>query len=246
MHIPGIGKETENHIWKNNIHNWYQFLDNHQKLDMGQSRKEHLHSYVKQSIKAYKTQNHKFFLDLLPSNLHWRAYNDLKRQCCFLDIETTGLDKRNDDITMIGVYNGEQSKIFIKGKNMKDFAKEIHKYPMIITFNGRCFDIPFIQSKMPHLNLNKFHIDLRFAMKELGFYGGLKKIEQVLGLSRDENIQGIDGFEAVRLWYRYRRGDKEALQTLINYNKADIENLKILMEFTFKRLKQKEFHSIID
>ncbi len=174
-------------------------------------------------------------------NLHWRAYPELKNNCCFLDIETTGLDKHNDDITMIGLYDGKESKVFINGKNLKDFQKEIVKYPMIVTFNGRCFDVPFIQNKFPKLNLNKFHIDLRFAMANIGYTGGLKRIEREVGIQRDSDLKEVDGFEAVRLWYKYKRGDKEALDTLVRYNIADIENLKTLMELTYTKLKEKSF-----
>ena len=32
---------------------------------------------------------------------------------------------------------------------------------------------------------------------------------------RDFSVDGIDGFEAVNLWYRYKRGNMEALQRLL-------------------------------
>jgi len=125
--------------------------------------------------------------------------------------------------------------------NLADFRKEIENYSMIITFNGYCFDLPFIKTKFPGINLDKCHTDLRFAIRELGFSGGLKSIESQIGIARDDNIKDIDGFEAVRLWNKYRRGDKKALSLLIEYNKADIENLKVMMDFTFERLKEKTF-----
>ena len=243
LHIPGIGKQTENQIWKNNIYNWHEFLENHYKISLSGSRKQYLYYHVQKSIQAYNNQNHEFFLENLPGKEHWRCYKDLNP--CFLDIETTGLDRYHDDITLIGIYDGKQSKIFIKGKNLGEFQKEIQKYPLIISFNGKCFDIPFINAKFPNLNLNKFHIDLRFAMRELGYSGGLKIIEKTTGISRNNEIKDIDGFEAVRLWYKYLRGDREALHLLIEYNKADIENLKTLMDFAFNKLKEKHFLSVI-
>jgi uncharacterized protein YprB with RNaseH-like and TPR domain len=169
----------------------------------------------------------------------------MKHKACFLDIETTGLDKHYDDITLIGLYDGKESKFFVKGKNLADFNEEIKKYDMIITFNGACFDLPFISAKYPNINLDKFHVDLRWAMREIGYSGGLKRIERTLGLERADEIQSVDGFEAVRLWYKYRRGDEAALDKLIRYNQADIENLKFLMDFTFKKLKEKDFLKVI-
>ena len=40
----------------------------------------------------------------------------------------------------------------------------------------------------------------------------------------------MDGFEAVRLWHCYRRGDRQALRKLILYNLTDVVNLVELME----------------
>lgn len=239
MHVPGIGKDTEIEIWKKNILSWEEFLE--KKESMKIRSKDIIDQHISKSLKAYDEKKFRFFLKNFPENFHWRAYPDLKEKCCFLDIETTGLDKQNDDITLIGLYDGKDSRIFINGKNMQDFGKEIDKYDMIVTFNGKCFDIPFIQSKFPDANLDKFHIDLRFAMRNIGYAGGLKRIEKEVGIERGDGLKDIDGLEAVRLWYRYKRGDKKALDTLVEYNKADIENLKTLMEIAFKKLKEKEF-----
>ncbi|MFC1801475.1 ribonuclease H-like domain-containing protein [Nanoarchaeota archaeon] len=246
VHIPGIGKNTENKIWQNNILNWEEFLENYHKLPLATSKKQRINFYLQQSIKAYQEKNHKFFINEIPGREHWRVYPEFKDQCCFLDIETTGLSKHYHDITVIGLYNGEESKIFVNGKNMHKFEDEIKKYSLIITFNGKCFDLPFIQAKFPQLDLNKFHIDLRFVLKELGFSGGLKRIEKELDINRDDDLQDVDGFEAVRLWRKYQRGDEQALQLLMKYNQADIENLKTLMDFAFDKLKNKNFFSVIE
>jgi uncharacterized protein len=237
-HIPGVGKETEANIWRNNTLNWEEFLTKNQN--------HNLNNHIEQSLNAYRNKDYKYFIDNIPGKDHWRTYPDFKEQCCFLDIETTGLDKHRDDITLIGLYNGTESKIFTQGENIKDFALELDKYPLVVTFNGRCFDIPFIRRKYPEVNLNKFHIDLRFAMKNLGYSGGLKKIEKQLGINRGEELDGVDGFEAVRLWYSYKKGNDDSLTLLKKYLKADIENLKTIMDFAFDKLKEKEFLSVID
>jgi uncharacterized protein YprB with RNaseH-like and TPR domain len=81
------------------------------------------------------------------------------------------------------------------------------------------------------------HIDLRFLLKRLGYAGGLKKIEKDLGIGRETEINGMDGYEAVRLWQAYQWGDDTALKTLIRYNRADIVNLKPLMEIGYREMK---------
>jgi uncharacterized protein YprB with RNaseH-like and TPR domain len=58
-----------------------------------------------------------------------------------------------------------------------------------------------------------------------------------MGISRDTDIEGMDGFEAVMLWERYRQGSREALDLLLQYNKADIVNLKELMERGYSTMR---------
>jgi uncharacterized protein len=235
IHIPCIGNATERKIWANNILTWNDFLNNQRKIPLSFGKIREIKEMLIESEKALSSSNHTFFSKRMANKEHWRAYHHFKT--CYLDIETTGLDKKRDDITIIGLYNGEESKLFVKGYNLSDFSEEIKKYQCIVSFNGSCFDVPFILNKFPDLNIDQFHIDLRFATRNIGLIGGLKAIENKIGINRDENIIDIDGYEAVRLWRKYERGDKKALETLCNYNKADIENLKILMEYTFNNLK---------
>ncbi len=241
LHLPGITPAIEQELWKNKIDSWHSLLDSQANLKLSKLRRGRLIARLNESIEHYESKDYSYFADTIPQKHHWRAYPELKGNCCFLDIETTGLSRHYNDITLIGMYDGNKSKFFINGKNMHEFPDEIRQYPMLVTFNGRCFDLPFIQAKFPKLDLNKFHIDLRYALKDIGYRGGLKNIERELGLERDEEIQGVDGFEAVRLWHRYKRGDEGALKTLVKYNQADIENLKTLMEFAFENLRKRTF-----
>ncbi|MCB9362731.1 ribonuclease H-like domain-containing protein [Candidatus Woesearchaeota archaeon] len=235
IHVPRVGAHVEKQLWEHGIRTWDDFLQRYDELPLTERKKEQMRVCLLESQKHLLDKNHRFFSSMLPLNAHWRAFKEFEHSVCYLDIETTGLDKRRDEITVLGLYDGEQSRIYVQGKDLDDFAKDIQKYSIIVTFNGRCFDVPFIQSKYPELQLNHLHIDLRFVMKNLGYTGGLKRIERELAISRSDEIEGVDGFEAVRLWYKYRRGDESALRKLIAYNEADIVNLKTMMEFAYDR-----------
>jgi uncharacterized protein len=245
IHIPGVSKETEELIWQNNILSWQEFATNSHLLPLPDAKIALINSHVNNSLEALKNKEFNFFKNGLAEKEHWRMYKDLKHKCCFLDIETTGLSRHYNDITTIGIFDGQTSKVFVKGQNMELFAKEIQKYEMIITFNGKTFDLPFIKTKFPDLCLDKIHIDLRYPLAKLGYSGGLKRIEKELGIARDDEIGDMDGREAVRLWYRYKKGDLAALELLKKYNIADVVNLQNLMDFTFNKLKEKEFLSLI-
>lgn len=246
IHIQGMNKESESTLWQNDILSWDELLDKKEEIGFAERKKAAILQAVYESKKAYDEKNHSYFSDNMPSNMHWRAYPDFKDKACFLDIETTGLSREWHDITVIGVHDGEETKLFVKGKNMDAFEDELKKYSMIITYNGKCFDVPFIKSKFKNLKIDQMHVDLRYAMRELGYSGGLKRIEKEIGITRSDELDGVDGFEAVRLWKRYERGDEEALKLLLEYNKADVENLKIMMEFAFQKLKEKNFLSRIN
>jgi len=120
----------------------------------------------------------------------WRLYGFFKGECVFLDIETSGMDKF-DDITVIGLFDGLETKTMIKGINLNfyELKKELRKYRLIITFNGSTFDIPFIRKRYPDLLPNVPNFDLRVACQRVGLTGGLKEIEkmaqEVLELAKD-------------------------------------------------------------
>jgi len=59
---------------------------------------------------------------------------------------------------------------------------------MIVTFNGTCFDVPFIKKIFPEINFNQIHIDLRYFLKRLGLSGGLKIIENEMNIKRSDWI----------------------------------------------------------
>jgi uncharacterized protein YprB with RNaseH-like and TPR domain len=167
----------------------------------------------------------------------WRIFDAFKEKAVYLDIETSGSYQGMDEITVIGLYDGCNVQTFVNGSNLDEFEISISQYDLVITFNGTTFDLPFIRRWFPNISLPPAHIDLRFLLKKLGYSGGLKKIEKDLGLGRAPEIDGIGGYDAVLLWKAYQWGDQEALDRLIQYNTADIVNLKPLMEMGYREMK---------
>jgi len=118
----------------------------------------------------------------------------------------------------------------VQGENLDDFKKDILDYSVLVTYNGKVFDIPFIEyafdTTLPHI-----HIDLRWVLKSLGLTGGQKNIEKKLGIDRHE-LEGIDGAFAPELWKYYKKNKEKnikALDTLLAYNIMDAINLEKLM-----------------
>lgn len=235
-HVRGITLEMEKMLWAHGIHNWDLFMAKSSQVPfLPQNQVESMIDELRQSQEAYEKKNLNFFKNSLHSKEHWRLC-DLGK-IAFVDIETTGLSRWNHDITLLGIYDGETPFTYIKGKNLHEAEKKLREFDVLVTFNGKQFDLPFIEAEF-NCQFDVVHLDLRYMLRELGLQGGLKKIEKILGLTRDEEISQIDGFEAVRLWNRYQRGDELALEKLIKYNQDDIVNLKFLLEY-YLNSKQK-------
>jgi len=149
--------------------------------------------------------------------------------CAYLDIETTGFRPSNGDITVIGIYlekGGRKEFVSLIDNDINPIRLgEIFKgIDLIYTYNGSTFDLPFIQAKLG-LDITRCckHIDLMKECHERGIYGGLKETERKFGITRKWDVHGR---EAVALWYKYKyEGNKEALNTLLEYNKEDVVNL---------------------
>ena len=238
IHIPGIGPKTEQALWSRGIHRWRDFLDR-QKPVFSPAKDRLIRGELEASL-AHR-DDIGFFNDRLPPGEMWRVFNRFRHRAVYLDIETSGYDQWTNDITVIGLYDGKRVQTFVNGKNIDAFEAAIARYDLVITFNGACFDLPFIKRSFPGISLPKGHIDLRFVLKKLGLEGGLKNIEREMGITRGNEIEGVDGFEAVRLWQQYQWGDEKALSTLIKYNSADIVNLEPLMKLAYEEMKSKIF-----
>jgi hypothetical protein len=95
----------------------------------------------------------------------------------------------------------------------------------LYSYNGKEFDLPFIVAKLGVNLASVFrHCDLMHHCWRRNLYGGQKKVEKKLGISRE--TAGMDGADAVELWNDYQsKGNAEALKTLLLYNAEDVRNL---------------------
>jgi len=118
---------------------------------------------------------------------------------------------------------------------METFVEAVSRYQVLVTYNGRCFDIPMLEHAFD-TKFEQVHIDLRYLLQDLGFTGGLKGCEKKMGIARDDGLDGVDGRFAILLWQEYQRtGNRAALETLLAYNIADTVNLETLMVLAYNR-----------
>ncbi|MBW2205988.1 MAG: ribonuclease H-like domain-containing protein [Deltaproteobacteria bacterium] len=241
LHMPGIGVITESRLWESGILSWNDFFKN-TPLPLSQTRRNYLTNYLQESRLHLQNDNPRYFSDLLPSNQLWRLFSEFRHSTVYLDIETTGLDSWGNEITTIALYDGQSIFSYVNGQNLEDFAEDIKRYRVIVSYNGKTFDVPFIESYLG-ISLEHAHIDLRYVLAGLGYRGGLKGCERQLGMDREE-LADIDGFFAVLLWNDYvRNNNPKALETLLAYNIQDTITLERLMVIAYNlNLKDKPFY----
>lgn len=218
-HLPEISLAQELKLWQNGYIHWEDCLN---------SKNINLKNKIIESYKALENQDLEFFISRLPSNEYWRLFPEFRHLAVYLDIETTGISSNSDYITTIALYDGKEIKYYINGQNLHKFPFDIKQYRMLITYNGKTFDVPFIK-KFFGITLDHAHIDLRYLLAGLGYKGGLKLCEKKLGLLRMD-LADVDGYTAVLLWREFKRWkNTKALETLLAYNIQDVLNLELLM-----------------
>ena len=231
IHLPGIGLKTESNLWQAGIHNWPQWQDN-PPVKLPNSSLPQLSSLLQTSLEELN-KGPDFFSRRLPANEQWRLFSHFRDRTAYLDIETTGLGP-NAEITTIALYDGRDVQCYVKGRNLEDFEGDIWKYEILVTYNGKGFDIPVLERRF-HTKLTHAHIDLRYILAKLGFKGGLKGCEKQLGIHRGV-LDGVDGYFAVLLWQDYINNNNEkALETLLAYNIEDTVNLERLLIEAYNR-----------
>jgi uncharacterized protein YprB with RNaseH-like and TPR domain len=151
----------------------------------------------------------------------------------YLDIETTGLSRYYADLTVIGIAIEKLRKTKVVQLFENDLCEQrlltiLDGIDEIYTYNGSRFDLPFVRAKL-NVDLRTYfkHKDLMYDCWRNNLKGGLKAVEIQLDIVR--HLKGVDGYIAVKLWYEYvNNNNKQALVTLLDYNREDVLNLRLL------------------
>lgn len=143
----------------------------------------------------------------------------------YLDIETSF----DGDVTVVGVLRTDRGVVQLVRPAVTETAvlDLLDGLDTICTFNGERFDLPVLHRALGLDLLERYRsLDLSVECRRLGIRGGLKAIEASLGI--DRTVRGITGYDAMVLWRRWESGERDALRTLIGYNRDDVVNLVLL------------------
>jgi uncharacterized protein YprB with RNaseH-like and TPR domain len=229
-HVRGIGPKTAALLEESGFSSWDDCLNRIDELPFNGTRRKRFISELEQSVQAFHGEDIGYFISSFSTSEQWRILARYFKSAAFIDVETTGLSWHYCHASVIAAFHNGAIHSFRYGENLDEFLDLVENAELLVTFNGNCFDIPFLEKTFNIPAINCPHIDLRWIAWHRGRRGGLKQIERAMGIRRPACVEGVDGFEAVDLFYRWQQGDLEARQTLIRYCAADVLSTYLLAE----------------
>jgi len=238
--ISGIGPVLQSRLWENGILDWNDLALLNEKTWENIQFLPSL-SFLKEEVSflnsKWENKDFLYFVSKLPNKELWRLWEEFPHKFCYLDIETTGIDE-SSHVTVASFYLNSKMFTFERGKNLEFMLDDISSDLILVTYNGKRFDVPFLEREFSQ-KISNVHLDLMNVLHDMGIKGGLKKSEIQLGLIRPEEIQSLDGKMAPILWRDYMEyDDREKLELLIAYNQEDTKNLEIILREVVSRKKQ--------
>ena len=163
----------------------------------------------------------------------------------FFDIESTGLNATFGTILCIGskwygdkkvatptILDDNKSMLDDKGL-VKTFSKTWNEADYVVSWYGKRFDVPMIETKMLKHKLGplapKYHLDLwEAARKQFKLHSNrLAAFEQFLGTTDTKSAIDFDS------WLRAAHGDKRAIAEVVDHCRRDV----LVLEQVFDRLR---------
>lgn len=175
-----------------------------------------------------------------------------------LDIETTGLDRWKNEFILGGLYDvseGLLHQVFAQNNSeeaeaLEAFAEILEPMDVVITYNGRKFDMPFLEERavrnfgtaeggsagmrdpmpMPY-DLDLYRVVRGYSpLKRLLPNLRQKTVEAYMGLWQSRTDE-ISGEESVYLYREYERTMDPALEKkILLHNRDDVEQLSRLLK----------------
>ena len=193
-------------------------------------------------------------MDLLDRNKYSRKCRDNLLKCIsltdyenfkFMDIETKGLS--NVPVILIGVAEIKGDTIITSQYFLRDYSEEcavldaylshLDEYSVHVTFNGKSFDVPFINNRCLYnrinANLDLPHLDLMHFAKNLWKDElpncKLQTIEQeFFGIEREDDVPG----QYIPAYYDTYLSENNIgpIVPIIEHNRQDIVSLAAFLE----------------
>lgn len=231
---PGIGPWRERALWDRGLTSW-EALPPPPAAIASPRLDARLRAAVEEARAALEAGDAEGLARLLPRRERWRLLPAFTSGALYLDVETD----RAGAPALIGLLGAAGPRLLVRGRDLHRFPEEAAGAKLLVTFNGLAFDVPVLRRAFPDWRPPLAHLDLRHLFARLGLRGGLKWLEQEVGVGRPARLAGVGGAEAVRLWEAHERGERGALRRLAEYNAYDVVNLPALAALGYNRMVER-------
>lgn len=246
--VPGVGPRTEMKL-KERGYSTLKDLMKHPRFESEASRilrlleERRIHEIVEYIGRRFKMSH--------PLILHCAAFHDLEK-FLVVDIETLGLF--SCPIILIGTGEFRGNEFIIKqyfARNLREeesiirmFLDAVREKEALITFNGRRFDVPFIQERLQH-----YGIEEKFELPNYDIYlfsrslvagvpdHRLQTLERyLLGIEREDDVPSA----LIPDFYRYylKTGKAALVIPIIKHNVLDIITTARLFGMLLKTIRE--------
>jgi uncharacterized protein YprB with RNaseH-like and TPR domain len=235
--LPGIGPARERTLKQQGCRS-IEALTSHVKWR--KSAKEFLRLVESRDVSALQSRLRRSLPKSHPL-AHYLAGFCRNEDFAIIDIETMGLFGR--PIILVGAANVAKKGIMTRQFLVRDVSEEacalwefvsnLKSDSVFVSFNGRCFDVPFIRERLAFYGLGleqvfeNPHFDvLHFTRRALGSKLAncrLETVEKYLGIRRGVNIPGA---LVPEFYDTYQRsGNVGPLVAIVEHNKQDLVTL---------------------
>jgi hypothetical protein len=228
--VPGFGPGRERRLWQAGITDWNELDDAPAPLVPSRLRGP-LCAAARALEAALGDGDLQGAARAVPAPEHWRLFPAFERRTVYLDIEADF----KDGLTAIGILDDDGPRILLPWRDLDQFPRLCPPDCLLVTFNGGSFDVPILRRFFPDWQAPAAHVDLRTLLGRVGERGGLKAIEDRLGLGRPDHLRALDGRGAAALFRWAGCGDRGALRLFAEYNLYDTVNLRTLMALAYNR-----------
>jgi len=172
-----------------------------------------------------------------------------KKDLVFLDLETTSLSIGAGNYPfLIGIGFFKDSEFILKQYLFTDVdserailekIKEVVKDRIIVTYNGKCFDIPLLENRFLinniKQNIQKPSLDLLYLMRRVFKHYlnsfDLQTVSDYLSIDRNK-WEDVEGYEIPRIYNEYiHYGRYEKLKPVLYHNERDVFSLARMIYF---------------
>jgi len=230
---PGVGPWLEARLWEAGIRRWADFPPA-PAVALSPGVDERIRAAIAIARAALGEGDAEALAALLPRDERWRLYPAFAGQAAFLDVEVVG-----EELVCVGLLDREGPRLLLAGRDLALFPEVARGWKLLVTYNGLAFDVPALRRAFPAWRPPRAHVDLCRLWRRLGHAGGLKLLEESVGVARPPHVRRLTGRDAGRLWRAHQGGDGAALRLLAEYNLLDAAHLRTLMGLGYNRMVER-------